>query len=72
MKALYDNEIDIIKKQNKEKVTIANNCTCCLSSKTRKNSYQYGVQLFVCNDCKKNFRAITDSVTAHLNKRELL
>ncbi len=69
---LFDNESDITKEQNREKVAIANNCPHCKSTKTRKNGHQYGVQRFVCNDCKKNFRVSTGSVTAHLKKKELL
>lgn len=62
---LFDNEVDITKEQTKEKVSIANNCPHCESTKTRKNGHQYGIQRFVCNDCKKNFRVSTGSVTAH-------
>lgn len=69
---LFDNEVDITKEQGKEKVAIANNCPHCESTKTRKNGHQYGVQRFVCNDCKKNFRVSTGSVTAHLKKKALL
>jgi transposase-like protein len=69
---LFDSEVDITKEQNKEKVAIANNCPHCESTKTRKNGHQYGVQRFVCNDCKKNFRVSTGTVTAHLKKKELL
>ncbi|MFM2047789.1 MAG: hypothetical protein RI955_335, partial [Bacteroidota bacterium] len=69
---LFDNTVDITKEQNREKVAIANNCPHCESTKTRKNGHQYGVQRFVCNDCKKNFRVSTGSVTAHLKKKELL
>ena len=69
---LFDNEVDITMEQNKEKVSIANSCPHCESTKTRKNGHQYGVQRFVCNDCKKNFRVSTGSVTAHLKKKELL
>lgn len=69
---LFDNEVDITKEQDREKVAVANNCPHCLSTKTRKNGFQYGVQRFVCNDCKKNFRVSTGSVTAHLKKKELL
>ena len=32
---LFDNEVDITKEQNKEKVAIANNCPYCESTKTR-------------------------------------
>lgn len=69
---LYDNEVDITKEQNKEKGSIANNCPHCESTRTRKNGHQHGVQRFVCNNCKKNFRVSTGSVTAHLKKKELL
>lgn len=69
---LFDNEVDIVKEQNKEKITNANNCPHYESTKTRKNGHKYGVQRFVCNDCKKNFRVSTGSVTAHLKKKELL
>ena len=69
---LFDNEVDITKEQNKEKVDIANNWPHCEPTKTRKNGHQYGVQRFVCNVCKKNFRVSTGSVTAHLKKKELL
>ena len=69
---LNDNEVDIVNEQVKEKVAVANNCPHCESTKTRKNGRQYGVQRFVCNNCKKNFRASTGSVTAHLKKKELL
>lgn len=69
---LFDNDIDITTIQNKEKVAMANSCPHCESTKTRKNGHQYGVQRFVCNNCKKNFRASTGSVTAHLKKKELL
>lgn len=69
---LFDNEVDITKEQDNAKVTIANNCPHCESTKTRKNGHQYGVQRFVCNECKKNFRVSTGSVTAHLKKKELL
>jgi transposase-like protein len=69
---LFDNEVDISSEQSKAKVAIANNCPHCASTKTRKNGYQYGVQRFVCNTCKKNFRVSTGSVTAHLKKRALL
>ncbi len=69
---LFDNEADITKEQNKEKVAVAHRCPHCQSTKTRKNGHQYGVQRFVCNDCKKNFRVSTGSVTAHLKKKELL
>lgn len=51
---LFDNEVDITKEQDNEKVAIANNCPHCKSTRTRKNGHQYGVQRFVCNDCKKN------------------
>lgn len=69
---LFDHEIDISKEQDKEKSSVANQCPHCESVKTRKNGFQYGVQRFVCNDCKKNFRVSTGSVTAHLKKKELL
>lgn len=69
---LFDNEVDITKEQTKEKAAIANNCPHCCSTKTRKNGFQYGVQRFVCNTCKKNFRVSTGTVTAHLKKKELL
>ena len=69
---LFDIEVDITKEQDKEKRAIANNCPHCASTKTRKNGHQYGVQRFVCNACKKNFRVSTGSVTAHLKKKELL
>lgn len=69
---LFDNEVDITKEQHKEKVAIANNCLHCESTKTRKNGHQHGVQRFVCNVCKKNFRVSTGSVTAHLKKKEQL
>lgn len=69
---LFDNKIDIDKEQEVSKQSVANSCPHCESSKTRKNGHQYGVQRFVCNNCKKNFRASTGSVTAHLKKKELL
>jgi transposase-like protein len=69
---LFDNDVDISKEQTKEKIANANNCPHCKSTRTRKNGHQYGVQRFVCNDCKKNFRVSTGSVTAHLKKKELL
>jgi transposase-like protein len=69
---LFDNEVDITKEQDKEKVPIANNCPHCESTKTRKNVHQYRVQRFVCNERKKNFRVNTRSVTAHLKKKKLL
>lgn len=69
---LFDNEIDLSKEQDKEKSSVANQCPHCESVKTRKNGFQYGVQRFICNDCKKNFRVSTGSVTAHLKKKELL
>jgi transposase-like protein len=61
---LFDNDVDISKEQTKEKIANANNCPYCKSTRTRKNGHQYGVQRFVCNDCKKNFRVSTGSVTA--------
>lgn len=69
---LFDNELDITKEQIKEKSAMANNCPHCSSRKTRKNGHQHGVQRFVCNACKKNFRVSTGTVTAHLKKKELL
>ena len=69
---LFDNEVNITKEQDKEKVAIGNNCPHCESTKTRKNGHQYGVQRFVCNDCKKNFRVSTGSVTEKKKKKELL
>jgi transposase-like protein len=69
---LFENDIDISKEQDKEKSSVANKCPHCESVKTRKNGFQYGVQRFVCNHCKKNFRVSTGSVTAHLKKKELL
>ena len=33
---LFDNEVDITKEQDKQKVAIANNCPHCESTKTRK------------------------------------
>ena len=41
---LFDNEVDITKQQNEEKVAVANNCPHCESTKTRKNGHQYGFQ----------------------------
>lgn len=69
---LFENEIDISSEQAKVKSSNANECPHCESKKTRKNGHQYGVQRFVCNDCKKNFRVSTGSATAHLKKKELL
>ncbi|MFV0529861.1 MAG: hypothetical protein ACK5MD_00280 [Flavobacteriales bacterium] len=69
---LFDNKVDIDKEQEASKQSLANSCPHCKSTKTRKNGHQYGVQRFVCNTCKKNFRASTGSVTAHLKKKELL
>lgn len=69
---LFDADVDLANVQAKEKAAIANNCPHCQSTKTRKNGHQYGVQRFVCNDCKKNFRVSTGSVTAHLKKKDLL
>lgn len=69
---LFENEIDISSEQAKVKLSNANECPHCKSKKTRKNGHQYGVQRFVCNDCKKNFRVSTGSATAHLKKKELL
>jgi hypothetical protein len=40
---LFDNEVDIVKEKDNEKVAIANNCPHCESTKTRKNGHQYGV-----------------------------
>ena len=69
---LFENEIDISSEQAKIKSSNANECPHCQSKKTRKNGHQYGVQRFVCNNCKKNFRVSTGSATAHLQKKELL
>lgn len=69
---LFDNEVNITQEQRKEKEAIANSCPHCSSTKTRKNGFQYGVQRFVCNTCKKNFRVSTGTVTAHLKKKDLL
>ena len=48
-------------------------CVCphCGSMKTRKNGIIKGVQRFICNDCKKNFRPSTGSATINLKKKEL-
>lgn len=69
---LFDNDVDMAQEQLNSKTSVANHCPHCLSTKTRKNGHQYGVQRFVCNNCKKNFRVSTGSVTAHLKKKELL
>ena len=69
---LFDNNIEISQEISTQKSAIANKCPHCDSTRTRKNGHQYGVQRFVCNGCKKNFRASTGSATAHLKKLELL
>ncbi|MDD4210034.1 MAG: hypothetical protein PHI52_06825, partial [Bacteroidales bacterium] len=48
-------------------------CVCphCGSMKTIKNGVIKGVQRFICNDCKKNFRPSTGSATVNLKKKEL-
>jgi len=69
---LFENEIDISSEQAKVKLSNANDCPHCESKRTRKNGHQYGVQRFVCNNCKKNFRVSTGSATAHLKKKDLL
>ena len=37
-----------------------------------KNGHQYGLQRFVCNDCKKNLKVSAGFAIAHLQKKELL
>lgn len=69
---LFDNEIDISAEQKKVKLAIANSCPHCESKKTRKNGVHAGVQRFICNDCKKNFRISTGSTIYCLKKKELL
>lgn len=69
---LFENDVDISVEQAKVKLCNANDCPHCSSKRTRKNGHQHGVQRFVCNNCKKNFRVSTGSATAHLKKKELL
>ena len=69
---LFDNEVDITSEQNKVKVATANDCPHCSSKRSRKNGLINGIQRFICNDCKKNYRVSTGSTTYYLKKRELL
>ena len=68
---IFDSHIDIAKEEAESKNKNANLCPHCQSRRTRKNGFQYGIQRFVCNDCKKNFRHSTGLATAHLKKKEL-
>lgn len=69
---IFESKIDISNEESDSKNQNANLCPHCQSSRTRKNGFQYGVQRFVCNECKKNFRYSTGMATAHLKKKELL
>lgn len=69
---IFESKIDISNEESDSKNQNANLCPHCQSSRSRKNGFQYGVQRFVCNDCKKNFRFSTGMATAHLKKKELL
>ena len=69
---IFDSRIDISVEESDSKNKSANLCPHCQSSHTRKNGFQYGVQRFVCNDCKKNFRYSTGMATVHLKKKEYL
>jgi len=65
----YDYDFTEIELGNKK----GDGCSCphCASKKTRKNGVIKGVQRFICNDCKKNFRPNTGSATSKLKKKEL-
>ena len=63
----YDlNDIELDKKKSE-----GSSCPHCQSKRTRKNGIVKGIQRFVCNDCKKNFRPNTGSATSRLKKKEL-
>lgn len=64
-------DYDFNKEELKQKESEGCICPHCGSLKSRKNGVIKGVQRFICNDCKKNFRPSTGSATVNLKKKEL-
>jgi transposase-like protein len=64
-------DYDFNSEELKEKESEGCVCPHCGSLKTRKNGIIKGVQRFICNNCKKNFRPSTGSATVNIKKKEL-